>query len=270
MCQQTFEIIVEKDGQSIPQLLGEFTGQSLQAVKQAMACGAVWIERDGVAARVRRATKSAMPGSKVIFHYAANLLAETPPKLTATEMQDDFSIWIKPRGMTISGSRFCDHTSLKRCIETQHPENKAVYVVHRLDRFTAGLIVVAHSKQAAAKLSDMFRHHEIHKVYHAWVQGRLDSAVNIEEPVDNKAARSEVASVQVEDNLSLVEVKIYTGRKHQVRRHLASIGHPVIGDRQYGQAAELDMQLAATSLGFEWNNQKVECRVPWQDLLQDL
>ena len=271
MHHQTFELLIEEENNaSIPLLLSNLTTQSQQDIKHAMSCGALWVERGGKQSRVRRGAAETKAGDKLIYHYHPELLQETPPKLTAVNLKEDFSIWIKPRGMTISGSRYCDHASLKRCVETQHPKSPTVFVVHRLDRFTAGLTVVAHNKAAARLLSEKFRNHEIHKAYHAWVSGCFETAQTIEQPLDDKPAKSEVFSVKTNAEHSLVRVIIKTGRKHQVRRHLASINYPIIGDRQYGKSNQLDLQLAATSIGFDWQGEPLTYEVAWQELLADI
>ena len=235
-----------------------------------MSCGAVWLHRAGKQDRIRRATANLQVGDELVFHYAPELLNETPPVLKHEYLGPDFSVWRKPRGMTISGSRFCDHTSLKRCIETQHPEQPNVFIVHRLDRFTAGLILVAHNKTSAAELSGLFRHHVVHKSYHAWCEGRLDQAHEVSEPIDDKSASSKIEPVKALDEHTLAKVTIETGRKHQVRRHLAYLGHPVVGDRQYGTTAELDLQLAATHLSFALRGEEYTFDIDWKELLADL
>ncbi len=233
-----------------------------------MACGAVWLKRRKYQARVRD-EKNLKPNDELLYHYAPELLRAEPPELKAIHLDPHFSVWLKPRDMTISGSRFCDHTSLKRCVETQHPTQAAVYVVHRLDRFTTGLIVVAHDKETAAALSAKFRDHEIEKVYHARVKGVLTEAAKVSEPIDDKPAFSEVSPVAVGTDASIVAVVIKTGRKHQVRRHLMALGHPVTGDRQYGdnEDSTFDLQLAATLLAFELNGERFSFELDWRDCL---
>lgn len=235
-----------------------------------MSCGAVWLHRAGKQDRLRRDKKNLEAGDELVFHYSPELLNETPPALKYEYIGPDFSVWRKPRGMTISGSRFCDHTSLKRCIETQHPEQPSVFVVHRLDRFTAGLILVAHNKKTASKLSDMFRNHHIHKSYHAWCEGLLRRAQGVSEPIDGKSALSKIEPVKLASENTLVRVTIDTGRKHQVRRHLTSLGHPVLGDRLYGTTSDLDLQLAATHLSFELPGEHYTFDIDWRELLADM
>lgn len=233
-----------------------------------MSCGAVWLKRGKHQARVRT-EKNLKLNDELIYHYAPDLLRAEPPELKVIHLDRRFSLWLKPRDMTISGSRFCDHTSLKRCVETQHPTQAPVYVVHRLDRFTAGLILVAHDKETAAALSAMFRDHAINKAYHARVEGIFSEACTVSSPIEGKAAFSEISPVGMDAASSVVEVVIKTGRKHQVRRHLAELGHPILGDRQYGNGADsgIDLQLAATRLGFELGGEHFNFELDWRECL---
>jgi tRNA pseudouridine32 synthase/23S rRNA pseudouridine746 synthase len=122
----------------------------------------------------------------------------------------------------------------------------------------------------AAALSEKFRKREIEKSYLALVAGDFSSQpdpLRIEQPIDGKEAISEFSlrEVEADGERSLVDVQIETGRKHQVRRHLAELGHPVIGDRLYGNAEsdEVDLQLTACVLAFlcPVSDERVEYRL---------
>ena len=225
------------------------TGLSKTVIKAAMNKGAVWLGSGNNKKRIRRAKKNLVPGDLVSIYYSKKVQEKVPVKPTLIDDRIIFSVWEKPVGLMSGGSRFGDHCSINR--EVEKHLGRTTLLVHRLDLYVWGLMVLAHSKTAASHISKQFQNRETKKIYHAIVQGRLTDKKIVDSPVDSKPAFSIVKPIEFDKDKSLVEVRILTGRKHQVRRHLASINHPIVGDRQYGSEKSGGIQLAAVELGFK-------------------
>ena len=264
-------VVIESPEDSPIDLLQGATGLSKQRIKLAMTQGAVWMTRGKNTQRLRRATRKLRAGDEVHLYYDAEILAETPAEPTLIADVGDYSVWNKPYGLRSQGSKWGDHCTVARWAERHLQPERPAFTVHRLDRAANGLIVVAHSKGMAAKLSGLFRERAVEKRYRALVAGDFSSQPNLlrlEQPIDGKEAVSEISFVEInaDGDQSLVDVRIETGRKHQVRRHLKELGHPVIGDRMYGAGEQdgVDLQLTAYLLAFHCpvSGEPVEYRLP--------
>ena len=151
------------------------------------------------------------------------------------------------------------------------PGNAFIGVVHRLDRPVGGLVIFAKTSKALSRLNNMLRKGEIHKTYRAIVRNCPPKAEDelkhfiVSNPVNNKSyvctegtngakeARLLYKVLSHGERFHLIEIKLLTGRKHQIRAQLSSIGSPIKGDLKYGDKRSNNdgsISLLATSLEF--------------------
>uniref|UniRef100_A0A7C4R4X5 Pseudouridine synthase n=1 Tax=candidate division CPR3 bacterium TaxID=2268181 RepID=A0A7C4R4X5_UNCC3 len=133
---------------------------------------------------------------------------------------------------------------------------KNTFLAHRLDKFTSGLVVIAKNEKAQKNLEKQFREHKVKKVYHAIAiglfdkkRGVIDAPIGLDRKVKQKrwvVRGGEKATTHYEvlkrvgDEFSLVKLEPFTGRTHQLRVHMAYLGHPIVGDKLYnGRVKEL-------------------------------
>ena len=169
-------------------------------------------------------------------------VVEETPALEILRVTDDFVAVNKPAGMPTQPARDRKQRSLEELLRT---EFKSIYLVHRLDTRASGVVIFARTSEAAAQLSDLFASRAIRKTYLARVEPPIAEPAVIDTPIDGRDAHTEVEPGEP------VVVRITTGRTHQIRKHLASIGHPVIGDRRYGGANAPRLMLHAWKLEHE-------------------
>lgn len=252
-------ISVAENGITAVELLAQHTELSRQTIKKIMLKGAVWLTTGKKTQRIRRAKRGLEQGQTLHLYFDKMVLDSEP---SAPELIADlghYSIWNKPCGLLSQGSKWGDHCTVTRWAEQHLQPQRNAFVVHRLDRAANGLIIVAHEKQAAARLSALFQSRAIDKRYRIWVEGAFPaeatqaSPISVRQALDGRHAVSHFVRLEFdrEQQRSLLDVSIETGRKHQIRRHAAGLGFPVVGDRLYGQPDQReDLQLTAYYLSF--------------------
>jgi RluA family pseudouridine synthase len=117
--------------------------------------------------------------------------------------------------------------------------SSSLAAVHRLDKDTSGCIIYAMDENARDRMMSMFRKREIEKEYQAIAERKLNARNRkITRTLSGRRAVTRLTIIDANSKASYVKVNIETGRTHQIRKHLAGIGHPVVGDRAYGSARQ--------------------------------
>ena len=172
---------------------------------------------------------------------------------------DDLLVVDKPAGVVVHPARGHVSGTLSQALAgvAAGGEDGRPGIVHRLDRDTSGLLVVARSAEAHRRLKRALQAREITREYVALVEGRppartgtidapigRDRRVRTRMSTDTDAPRDAVTQFEVAEALprtTLLDVRLETGRTHQIRVHLQAIGHPVVGDPEYGTAGRLGL-----------------------------
>ncbi|OSY87735.1 pseudouridine synthase [Tenacibaculum holothuriorum] len=204
-------------------------------------------------------------GGETITLYQVNELPKAIDKLKVplkVHYEDDFLAVIeKPPGVVVSGNSFVTiYNALPQNLQkSTQPDAIRPTPIHRLDYPTSGLLLIGKTSSSIRILSKLFENKEIRKAYYAISIGKMESEDEINLPLENKKA---ITQFKVEQTviserfefLNLVQLFPITGRKHQLRKHLFSIGNPILGDREYHLKDKLlkgkGLYLHANSLQF--------------------
>ena len=156
--------------------------------------------------------------------------------------EDDYlSVIHKPAGILVSGNSFktIANALVQNIKGSNLPDATIPQPVHRLDFATTGILLVGKTSSSIRALNEMFENREVKKTYYAITIGEMSNRGTITSEIDGKESQSNYRlceSVPSErfGKLNLVKLEPETGRRHQLRKHLSSIGNPVLGDKEYG------------------------------------
>ena len=155
---------------------------------------------------------------------------------------DDHILLNKPAGWLSIPGRNGEGQALTQWL-TQHLNGGTPFVVHRLDRFTSGVMVYAKTAQGHKDACSWFLHHEVQKVYHFLAAPPPSRpAIKIKAPIEGKPAQTLFEVIQSGTQAFYGKATPLTGRFHQIREHARTAGFPLLGDRGYGGAMKLPDQ----------------------------
>lgn len=155
--------------------------------------------------------------------------AGTTKKIEVLKKAGDILVVNKPAGLVTNDSAKSLEVRLQR--ELRNPE---ICAVHRLDRETSGCVIFAKNAEAKASMIPVFKEQKVVKIYRAIVNGRVsDKLETITRDIDGESATTMVNVLDRTKLASYLELRIKTGRTHQIRKHLAMVRHPVLGDKGY-------------------------------------
>jgi len=143
-----------------------------------------------------------------------------------------------------SGIVSCDDPDSVESILRKQESLPNLEAVHRLDRDTTGCLLFAKNRASLVSAIDVFKTHKVTKIYHAICAGEFQySRKVVTQPLDGQEAKSYVTKELAASDASFLRVRIETGRTNQIRRHLSSIRHPIVGDRVFGLKSARDIRL---------------------------
>jgi len=282
-------VTLEYTGQDVQRidkwLHNQFSDYSRSYFKKLINAGHIMLNEN----KVQKGSQNLKSGDTVTVTFASLHEYNVTPldlNLDIIDMQDDFIIINKPAGLVVHNTHTNpDEPSVVRGLLHQFKEfaefedDERPGIVHRLDKNTSGLLIVARTEKALPKLSALFKDRKISKTYLAVVQGHTPKEGTIDTPIGRhpiarqkmscfgiarREAKSHYTMQEYFDEQTLVSIAIETGRTHQIRVHMASIGHGVIGDATYGSKSKLIKRQAlhAHKLSFEYNGTKYTYEAP--------
>jgi 23S rRNA pseudouridine1911/1915/1917 synthase len=257
---ESFQVPELKERVRLSDLSFEFfrTLSSRKAVKNAVKQGLIYINGN------RGYTADYIQGGELIEVLESNKVSTKKSidlKIEVLYEDDYLAIVNKPAGIEVSGNKkwTLEHALSGNLKQSSQEDATNPQPIHRLDYPTSGALLVGKTRSVIIQLNKLFEERKIQKIYHAICIGKMEQKGLIETDIDDKPSKSEYEVLETVvsprfEFLNLVKLSPNTGRRHQLRKHMASIGNPILGDLLYGKKSLMlkgkGLYLHASSLEF--------------------
>lgn len=228
MIKETFQVKPHEQGDSLLDVLADRLRCSKKQAKALLDGKNVMVNDK----RIWMAKHTVSTRDKIEVIRSEAMVAK---KIEILKSPGDYVIANKPAGLVTNNSAKSLEVRLQR--ELRNPQ---LCAVHRLDRETSGCVIFAKDAAAKAAMIPLFKDQEVVKIYRAIVSGRVsDHLQTITRDIDGDSATTMVKVLDRTRHASYLELRIKTGRTHQIRKHLAAVRHPVLGDKGYAGSKAL-------------------------------
>lgn len=248
------KLIVEKDGELLDYLYSKLD-MPKKRIKQYLTHGAIFVNNN----RTTKYNYKLVPGMNIVIDTDNKNKKTLPFDIL---FEDDHIIVVnKPSGLlTIATNKEKDKTlyHIVREYLVSKDKNSRVFIVHRLDKDTSGIVVLAKDEKTKNKLQENWNEYVSLREYIAIVYGQMSkesdrivqnlketktNLVYVSRNDDGKEAITNYKVIKANDNYSELSINIETGRKNQIRVAMASIKHPIVGDKKYGDPKDKESRL---------------------------
>lgn len=283
---ETFFVATDDVGQRLDQVLPRYVeGLSRRQARTLLDLGGVFVNgtrtktasrpmqaRDEVTAYIGGALQRA---TKQVGTVARDQDASRLPSFDVMFEDEHIVVVNKPAGLLTAPTPESDRNNLSDLLARRTNPKQPIFVVHRIDLQTSGVLVFAKTPAANRALGEKFVVHDIQRLYQAVVHGAFPDDIRvIDRPVAGKRAVTHVeVHERIGDHATVLQLRLETGRTHQIRLHSRAVRHPVLGDPDVAPSRlppPPRMALHAKSLGFDHpiHRQPVHFAAPWPEDLQ--
>ena len=259
--------LVVRETQSLLDALGQLYPDSTKTtLRQMLQAGRVRVNGE-----VEKNARRELDAGELVEVGQKAVQPALPPGLAILHEDDDVIVVLKSHGLLTVATERERETTAQAYLNVYLKEKggERIHVVHRIDRETSGVLVFAKNFEAREALKEKFAAHDVERVYVAVIEGEMDPPQgtirshlrerrdlrmeSVDFHPDAKLAVTHYRTIETNGRYSMLEIRLETGRKNQIRTHLAEAGHPVVGDRMYGSTVNpLDrLGLHAKLLGFD-------------------